>query len=331
MKKQLEIGIIGCSSIGMRVVIPAIKESNSCKLGIIGSRSTKKAKNTALKFKSRKFGNYNDVIEDKEIDLIYISLPIGLQEYWAIKAAKAGKHVLCEKSISTSHTSSKKIWKEFKKNNVKIEEAFSYRYHPQHTFVKKILKNNNLGVIHNFSTTFLLPIIPSRNNFRFNKKLGGGILNDVGCYTINGSRYFLEEEPISVTCKLFRNKKFNIDIKGSITMSFNNEKTSFGLIGYDNEFFSDYRIFCKKGVVISNKPYNTKKSETTEIHISSNKNKIKKITKKNQSKLMIEEFCKEIKLKKHVLSTEIINQSKVMEAARISNIKNKTVFLSDLQ
>jgi len=331
MKKQLEIGIIGCSSIGKRVIIPAIKEANSCKLGIIGSRSPKKAKNTALKFQSRKFGNYNDVIEDKETDLIYISLPIGLQEYWAIKAAKAGKHVLCEKSISTSHTSTKKIWKEFKKNNVKIVEAFSYRYHPQHVFVKKILKNNNLGVIHNFSTTFLLPIIPSKNDFRFNKKLGGGVLNDVGCYTINASRYFLENEPTSVTCKLDTNKKFNIDIKGSITMSFNNEKTSFGLIGYDNEFFSDYRIFCKKGIIISNKPYNTKKSETTEIHIKSNKDKIKKIIKKNQSKLMIEEFCRKIKLKNYDLSDEIINQSKVMEAARISNIKNKTVFLSDLK
>ena len=331
MKKQLEIGIIGCSSIGKRVIFPAIKESDSCKLGIIGSRSPKKAKNVALEFQCKKFGNYNDVIEDKETDLIYISLPIGLQEYWVMKAAKAGKHVLCEKSISTSHTSIKKIWREFKKNKVKILEAFSYRYHPQHIFVKKSLKNNSVGNVHNFSTTFLLPIIPSTRDFRFDKKLGGGILNDVGCYTINASRYFFENEPISITCNLFTDKKFNIDVKGSIIMSFGNEKTSFGLIGYDNQFFSDYRIFGKKGVIISKKPYNIKKTETTEIQIKTKKIKIKKIVKTNQSKLMIEEFCREIKSKKHDYSNEIIKQSKVMEAARISNIKNKTVFLSDLK
>lgn len=329
MNKQLKIGAIGCSSIGKRVIFPAINESNICNLKIIGSRSIKKAKNTASIFHCKEFGSYEEVIEDKEIDIVYVSLPIALQEFWVLKAIRSGKHVLCEKSISPSFSSLKKIWKECQKNNVKVLEGFSFRHHPQHIFVKKMLEEKKLGELHNISTSFVLPIMPSVNDFRFNKKLGGGILNDVGCYIINSARYFFNDEPISVKCELIRNTKYDIDVRGTIYLSFKNKNTCFGLIGYENTFSSDYRIFCNNGIIISDKAYNPKNSEKTQINIKTKIIKIKRFSPVNQSRLMIEEFCKNITSDKHELESEFVNQGKVMEAARISNKKNKIVFLRE--
>jgi len=331
MRKKVRIGVIGCSSIAKRVILPAIMESNICKIERIGSRSKIKAKKTALNFHCKKFGSYDEVIEDKDVDTVYISLPIALQEYWIIKAAQTRKHVLCEKSITTSLSSIKKIWNECKKEKVKILEGFSYKYHPQNILIQQILQKKKIGEIRNFSSSYILPISPSLKDFRFNKKLGGGVLNDVGCYIINASRFFMNDEPLAVTCELFKNKKYDIDTRGSIYLSFKSQKTAFGLVGYDKIFYSDYKIFCENGNIVSNKPYNIKKSEYAEIQIKGKKNQRKKIVPKNQAKIMIEEFCKNINLEKFTLSKEIINQGKVLEAARISNNKGKTVFLKDLK
>ena len=159
MRKSLRFGIIGCSSIAERITIPSIVESKYSILKNIGSRSTIKAKKFSEKFNSESYGNYEDVLNDKNTDVVYISLPIGLQEKWIIKAANAQKHILCEKSISTSLKSIKKIISVCKKNDVSIMEGFSYRFHPQQKEVERILNQKKIGEIRNFSSYFLLPIL----------------------------------------------------------------------------------------------------------------------------------------------------------------------------
>jgi len=331
MRKSLRFGIIGCSSIAERITIPSIIESKYSILGNIGSRSTTKAKKFSKKFNSESSGNYEDVLSDKNIDAVYISLPIGLQEKWIIKAASAQKHILCEKSISTSLKSIKKIILACKKNNVSIMEGFSYRFNPQHKEVERILNQKKIGKFRNFSSCILLPILPSVNNFRFNKKLGGGILNDVCCYIINASRLTMKDEPISVNCKLFNNKKFNIDNNGIISMVFPDNRTAFGVFGYEKMYLSNCKIFGSRGFVdIDN--YYTNKTTKVKIDIITKRKNTIKFNSGNKSKLMIEYFCKKIFNSKHTNSmSEIIKQGMVMEASRISNLKEKTVFLRDLK
>jgi len=123
---MIKIGIIGNGRIANKAMIPALKSSKYVELEMIGSRTTK----------GKGFGTYEEVIANKDIKIIYIALPIGLHEEWVIKAAKAGKHILIEKSSTTSYESAKKMVKECKENNVRLMEAFMYKYHPQH---KKVL------------------------------------------------------------------------------------------------------------------------------------------------------------------------------------------------
>src|SRR5574338_639813 len=95
--QKLQFGVLGCSRIAESSVIPAILESDYSELKIIGSRSKQKAENYAQEFSCPSSGSYQDVL-DSDVDVVYVSLPIGLHEEWSTKAAKAGKHVLCEKS-----------------------------------------------------------------------------------------------------------------------------------------------------------------------------------------------------------------------------------------
>ena len=105
---SIKIGIIGCSRIAKRSVIPAIIKSKYAEIEIIGSRSKDNAKEFCKEFYCRKFGTYEDVIKDKSVDAVYFSTPIGTHEELAIRAASEGKHVYCEKSSTTSFESAKK-------------------------------------------------------------------------------------------------------------------------------------------------------------------------------------------------------------------------------
>jgi HrpA-like RNA helicase len=165
---SLKVGLIGCANTALKNFLPSIEFSDA-KLEFIASRSSTKAKDWAERFQSTKFGNYEEVIES-DVDMVYIPLPIGLHEEWIIKAAKSGKHILCEKSSTTSFESAKRIIDVCRENNVRILEAFSYKFHQQHEHVKELIKNE-IGMVQNFVGRFgFAP--PPIENIRWNKKLG---------------------------------------------------------------------------------------------------------------------------------------------------------------
>ena len=115
--KKIRFGIIGCSSIADRRTIPAILRAENSELTFVGSRSQKKAEKFAKKFSCKNYGSYEEVLERKDVDAVYISLPIGLQEKGALDSAKAGKHILCEKSTTISYKSAEKIVKAWFNNS----------------------------------------------------------------------------------------------------------------------------------------------------------------------------------------------------------------------
>ena len=115
--EPLKFGIIGCSRIAKRSVIPAIQKSEFAELEIIGSRSTDKAKEFANEFNCEKFGTYEDVISNDSVDIVYISTPISTHKDWAIKASEAGKHVYVEKS-SAANLSSARKWLNLQKKTM---------------------------------------------------------------------------------------------------------------------------------------------------------------------------------------------------------------------
>ena len=141
--EPLKFGIIGCSRIAKRSVIPAIIKSEFAELEIIGSRSTNKAKKFASEFNCEKFGSYEDVILDDSVDVVYISTPIHTHAEWSNKSTAAGKHVYVEKSSTYDLKSAKEMVESAKENNVRLMEGFMFRFHPQHQKVKELIENKS--------------------------------------------------------------------------------------------------------------------------------------------------------------------------------------------
>jgi len=333
MTNKINIGIIGCSTIAKNSTISAILKSNNAKLEHIGSRSNNKALEFSKIFDCKKYGTYDDVINDKDVDAVYISTPVGNHEEWVLKAAKAGKHILCEKSSTTSFDSAKKMVRISKENNVRLMEGFMFRFHPSHEKVKKCINDKIIGKIFLFSSRYGFPPI-SKGNIRYDKTLGGGILNDAGCYPINASRMLFQSEPRGVFCNLIIDKETQVDTKATFLMNFDDNIQSQSSVGYDLDYQSNYRLWGSDGSLNLTRSYNIPPDMSAKLNIKniSGEEEIL-IEPVNHFKLMIESFCKElIKLNScnYNFEEDLLNQAKIMEACRISNDEKRYVEIKEI-
>tara|TARA_B110000014_G_scaffold263827_1_gene261973 strand:- start:4555 stop:5547 length:993 start_codon:yes stop_codon:yes gene_type:complete len=328
---SLKFGLIGCSKTALKNFLPIINSKDDIELDFIGSRSLAKAEKWAKENNCKNFGNYDDVI-NSDVDAIYLPLPIGLHEDWAIKAAKSGKHILCEKSSTTSYDSAKKIIDACKANNVRILEAFSFRFHPQHKKIQDLIVSE-IGELHNFYGSFGFPS-PSKDDIRWNKKLGGGVLNDAACYPICASRIIFDSNPISITANLDIDSEYKIDTKADIFLMFSNKKTAFISSGFSHYYQSKYSIWGSDAKITANRAYAVPKNLNTSIHLDKNDiiSEIQ-IPKSDQFHIMFTEFCDVIRKQKTSLfnfEDELLEQARVLECARISHQEKRTVFLNEL-
>ena len=340
MNPKLKFGIIGCSRISQRSVIPSIMQSQNAELEMIGSRSLEKAKEFSNEFKCKKFGSYDDVISDESIDIVYISTPIGTHEEWVIKAASAGKHVLCEKSSTISFESAKKMLDVCNKNNVEILEGFMFRFHPQHKKIKSLISNNSIGDLISFQGNFGFPSFPE-NDIRYKKELGGGFLNDSGCYPICASRMIFDEEPLGVSCKLYIDDKFGVDTRGTSILTYANNKFASITFGNGNFYQANYAVWGTDGILSLDRAYSVPSDfrasvnlkYNTEKNWNSRKNKQYEIDPTNHFLEMIDAFCLELSQKNNCsfnFKKDFENQAKVMEAHRISSSENRYITLDEI-
>jgi len=334
MKNEICFGIIGCSSIAERTTIPAIKEAKYARLQMIGSRSREKAKRFAERFSCDLFGDYDEVLERNDVDAVYISLPPSLNEKWVIRSAKAGKHILCEKPSAISYKSAKKMVRECKKNGVRILEGFSFRFHPQHAFVLKMMREDILGKIFSFSGSYGFSLPYTKENFRFRKELGGGVLNDVGCYLVYASRMIFQNKPYSISCNLDIDKKTGVDIRGTVHMTYPDRHVALAAFSYDAFFRSTYSVWGSKGFVSLKRAFNIRKNMTASINLETTAGmKCTKLRPANQSKLMIEEFCKALQHPKTRIFNyegDLLTQAQVMEAGRQSYLKKRITYVNEI-
>lgn len=198
MANKIRWGILSTANIGRRV-IPAIHAAFNSKVSAVASRSLESAQAFADEQNiPQAYGTYEELINDPNIDAIYIPLPNRLHAEWSIKCAEAGKPTLCEKPFASDAPEAQTIVDAFEKHRVLLAEAFMYRFHPQHAKVKEILADGGIGKLQVINSSFSFAI-RSEENIRLSKELAGGSLMDVGCYCVNLMRFMTGEEPESVT------------------------------------------------------------------------------------------------------------------------------------
>jgi predicted dehydrogenase len=334
MQKKIRFGIIGCSRIAESSTVPALLGSQYAELVHVGSRTSEKAEKFAKRFKCKKYGTYHDVLADGDVAAVYISTPVGTHEEWTVKAAKAGKHILCEKSSTTSYSSAKTMIEAAKQNKVRLMEGFMFRFHPSHKKVMEIINNNTLGKISSFYGMYGFQAVP-KDDIRYKKELGGGVLNDAVCYPICASRMIFGREPIGVTCNLQIDKQTSIDERAIITINYGQDQFAQMAVGYGLFYQSLYGIWGTEGFLKLSRSYNIPPDMPASIMINSNKeNKEMTIDPTNHFLLMINGFSKEISGTEpaaYNFEDDLLNQAKTMQAARLSHVENRFVELSEIK
>lgn len=196
---KIRWGIIGAGKIARWAIAPAIRYSNNGVLQGVASRNGKKADELAAELTAlQSFASYEALIASPTIDAIYIGLPNGLHEEWTLKAAAAGKHVLCEKSLTMTSASAEKMRDACRRADVLLMEAFMYRHHPQWDHVRAAISSGSLGAVRSIHGIFVVTL-GNDEDHRWSEHLGGGSLYDLACYPINAARFLLEAEPTRVT------------------------------------------------------------------------------------------------------------------------------------
>lgn len=226
--QKVRWGILSTAKIGREKVVPALQAGSYCTVDAIASRNEEQAKKTAALLGIPKYyPSYEALLNDADIDAVYIPLPNHLHVPWAIKALEANKHVLCEKPIGLSSAEAKQLQEAAKKKpRLKVMEAFMYRFHPQWKRIKQLIRDGAIGEVKTVQSFFSYYNIDA-DNIRNKKEIGGGGLMDIGCYCISFSRFIFEQEPDTVSGQVEFDPILQTDRLASGMLHFSNGTATF--------------------------------------------------------------------------------------------------------
>jgi len=220
MPDKVRWGVLGAANIARRKVIPGMQGGRWCEIAAIASRDLARARAAADEAHIAKaWGSYEDLLADPEIDAIYNPLPNHLHVPWSIRAAEAGKHVLCEKPIALNAAEVRPLIEARDRTGVKIGEAFMVRTHPQWLRAREIVRAGGIGELRAVVGAFSY-FNRDPKNIRNIAEWGGGALMDIGCYPIVTSRFIFGAEPRRVSATIERDPDLQIDRLTSAVLEF---------------------------------------------------------------------------------------------------------------
>lgn len=196
-EKPLRIGVLGAANIA-RAFIAALRGSSKVDVCAVASREAEKAAAFAKENGiAQSFASYEALLDDPSIEAVYNPLPNNLHAEWTIKAANAGKHVLCEKPFAANSVETKAMFDAAAANNVYVVEAYPYRAQPQTIKLAELLREGAIGKVQLIQASFGFPL-PDNGNIRWDPALAGGALMDAGSYPVSLVRMIAGERPTRV-------------------------------------------------------------------------------------------------------------------------------------
>jgi predicted dehydrogenase len=225
---KIRWGVLSTARIGTNYVIPAMQQGTYSEVSAIASRAQERADSVAQKFGIGKaYGSYEQLLADPDVDAMYIPLPNDLHVPWSIKALEAGKHVLCEKPIALNADQAQTLVDAATHYpQLKVMEAFMYRFHPQWQRAKELVAGGAIGELRTIQSMFAYSNLDPAN-IRNQADHGGGGLMDIGCYNISLSRFIFGEEPTRVCATVEYDPRFNTDRLVSGMLDFRGRSATF--------------------------------------------------------------------------------------------------------
>ncbi|MEQ1635627.1 MAG: Gfo/Idh/MocA family oxidoreductase [Methylococcales bacterium] len=335
---KLRWGILGAARVNERL-LPAIVEAENAELVAIASRRPEAAAQTLAKYAPQQqnvrcYNNLDDLLNDPNIDAIY--LPLANQEHaeWALRTIAHGKHLLCEKPMALTVSDIEAIQRAAQQHNVTVMEGFMYRFHPQHTRVQELIRLGTIGEIRAVRSSYSFMMGPARM-YRLTESVehGGGAMWDIGCYAIHSARMFFDIDPISVTA-LAKYVDSGADITTSGILDFGDGRFAHFDFSFERARRCEYEIIGTQGGIKCHIVWQL----PGDVPVISWWNEAGQITEErlpasNHFKLEIEHFSDcVLNAKAPLLSLEDAKSNcKIIVAALQAAAEGKTIKLTDTQ
>lgn len=255
MTKKIRIGVLGCAAIARRSMIPAILELNShFELAGIASRDADKARSWAAEFGCKAYDSYQKLVNDPNVDALYIPLPTGLHKEWINQALLSGKHVYAEKSIASSYADAKDMVTNADQHNLVLMEGFMFQYHSQHQLVKQLLASGTIGELRHFHSSFGFPPLPD-GDFRYDDTIGGGVLLDAAGYPLRAAHFLLGEQFEVKAAALYHDQAKGTQTYGSAFLANQNGVGASLAFSFDNFYQCRYELVGQTGKITAERAF----------------------------------------------------------------------------
>jgi predicted dehydrogenase len=264
----LRWGILSTANIATEKVIPGIRQAARCEIVAIASRDGETARRVAGRLSiPRAHGSYGALLADPDVDAVYIPLPNHLHAEWTIAAARAGKHVLCEKPLALTAADAERMIEAADDAGVRLMEAFMYRHHPSWVAVRELVASGRIGTMTAVHTWFGFHN-DDPANIRNILEFGGGALYDVGCYCVNLSRMLFGGEPVRVEGAVVRDGGgVGVDVLTTGILEFETGIASFGC-SIRTEPDQRVDVYGTEGRISIGIPFNIPPDRPTHIYVT---------------------------------------------------------------
>ena len=256
-KKTVRWGVLGCSGIGKSRTIPGLLACENAELYAIAGRNEEKLKVYAEPFAPKKlYTDYQALLDDENVDAVYLPLPNGIHMEWVKKAAAAGKHILCEKPMALTEEQVREMFAAAKEHGVLLEEAYAYRHAQLVQKVKEIVDSGAIGRIRYLESKHST-FDTNHSGIRYQKGNGGGAVYDVTCYNVSLASYLFGKDPEDMSVYCGFDKETGVDVSDAVMLRYEEGVTAMLYAGLDAYRRGCYSILGETGRIDVDHKFNS--------------------------------------------------------------------------
>jgi D-xylose 1-dehydrogenase (NADP+, D-xylono-1,5-lactone-forming) len=326
-------GILSAANIARRRFVPGVRAGSEGIVWAVAARDVTRAQQFAGDLGiPHAHGSYEALLADPEVHGVYIGLPNSLHTEWTIKAAAAGKHVLCEKPLSRRAADVEQMVGACRSAGVLLMEAFMFRHHPQHTRVRELLAAGAIGEPAVVRASFAFAMPPARRvipDVRVQAGLDGGAFMDVGCYTLNAARFLFDAEPVEVTALQRSDPELGVDTSFAAVARFPGDRLALLDGSFDANGPQRYEITGFAGSILVERAFQPERQPAHITIITGGERTVEEIPGTDQYGLEADHFVRSVRAGRLLAPAENgLAQARAVEALYRSAETGRSVRLA---